>query len=113
MAHVTFIHGIANKPPPDELLRIWRRALADGGDALPLGDLGVTSRMVYWADVLYAAPDADAAAHEGVLENSPEAIDGDAEVPVPATVERHEHETEWAVHERFLGKSGQRLGLWR
>jgi hypothetical protein len=89
MAHVTFIHGIANKPPPDELLRIWRRALADSSDALPLGDLGVTSRMVYWADVLYAAPDADAAAHEGVLENSPEAIDGggDAEVPLPATVE--------------------------
>ena len=30
MPHVTFIHGIANKPPPDDLLRIWQEALADG-----------------------------------------------------------------------------------
>ena len=29
MPHVTFIHGIANKPPADDLLRIWREALAD------------------------------------------------------------------------------------
>jgi hypothetical protein len=27
MAHVTFIHGIANKPAEPELLRIWRDAL--------------------------------------------------------------------------------------
>ena len=24
MAHVTFIHGIANKPAPDDLLAIWQ-----------------------------------------------------------------------------------------
>lgn len=55
MAHVTFIHGIANKPAEPELLRIWRDALADGSDPLPLGDHGVTSTMVYWADLMYPA----------------------------------------------------------
>ena len=28
MAHVTFIHGIANKPSPEVLLRLWRQGLA-------------------------------------------------------------------------------------
>lgn len=63
MAHVTFIHGIANKPPADRLLSIWRRALANE-DGLDLGNKGVTSTMVYWADVLYARPSQDADAHE-------------------------------------------------
>ena len=75
MAHVTFIHGISNKPASDALLAIWRRTLAEAEDALPLGDLGVTSSLVYWADLMYASPDADVAAHEGVLENTPQAID--------------------------------------
>lgn len=89
MPHVTFIHGIANKPPAEDLLRIWCRALAEAADPLPLSDLGVTSSIVYWADLMYAAPDADLAAHEGVLENTPQAIDasGGAELPVPESPE--------------------------
>jgi hypothetical protein len=89
MAHVTFIHGIANKPAADDLLAIWRRALANASEPLPLGDLGVTSSLVYWADLMYAAPDPDLAAHEGVLENTPQAIDasGGAELPVPANAQ--------------------------
>jgi hypothetical protein len=85
MPHVTFIHGIANKPPADDLLAIWRRTLAEASEALPLGDLGVTSSLVYWADLMYAEPDQDLAAHEGVLENTPQAIDasGGAAPPVP------------------------------
>jgi hypothetical protein len=75
MAHVTFIHGIANKPPSADLLRIWRRALDDAAEPLPLGELGVTSSLVYWADLMYDKPDEDLAAHEGVLENTPEAVD--------------------------------------
>ena len=39
MAHVTFIHGIANKPPPADLLRIWRETLANAADPLH-GDPG-------------------------------------------------------------------------
>ena len=65
MAHVTFIHGIANKPPADELIEIWRRALAqDDGINLPTN--GITSSMVYWADVLYAAPAEESQSHESV-----------------------------------------------
>ena len=76
MAHVTFIHGISNKPPADDLLRIWQRALADAADPLSLSDQGITSSMVYWADLMYAAPVEDLTAYEGVLENTAEAMDG-------------------------------------
>jgi len=83
MPHVTFIHGMANKPPADDLLRLWRNATADGTAPLPLGDLGVSSTMVYWADLLYEKPDEDLSAYEGVLENSAEAIDGSGSAPPP------------------------------
>ena len=33
MAHVTFIHGISNKPPAEDLLRIWRETLASTASA--------------------------------------------------------------------------------
>ena len=87
MAHVTFIHGIANKPPAPDLLRIWREALANSGDPLPLGDLGVTSSLIYWADLFYEKPDDDISAHEGVLENTAQAVDGGggAQLPAPRT----------------------------
>lgn len=63
MPHVTFIHGIANKPAPDALLRLWRESLArDQG--LDLGAEGITSSMVYWADVLYEKPQEEMAEHE-------------------------------------------------
>ena len=83
MPHVTFIHGISNKPPAPDLLRIWRQTLAGAAAPLPLGDLGVTSSLVYWADLLYDPPDSDLAAHEGVLENTPAAIDGSGDAPPP------------------------------
>ncbi|HSF86606.1 MAG TPA: hypothetical protein VLG28_13245 [Acidimicrobiia bacterium] len=51
--HVTFIHGIANQPTPDRMITSWKRALADGGDGLDLDLYGVTTSMVYWADVMY------------------------------------------------------------
>ncbi len=54
MGHVTFIHGIMNQPSAPALLDMWRRNLADGGDGLDLEVHGVTSSMVYWADVMYA-----------------------------------------------------------
>jgi len=63
MPHVTFIHGIANKPPQDQLLDLWVRSLADA-TGLDLGAEGVTSSMVYWADVMYAEPAAEANAEE-------------------------------------------------
>ncbi len=76
MSHVTFVHGISNKPPEKDLLRLWREATANAAVPLPLGDLGVTSSMVYWADLLYEKPDEDLSSYEGLLENMAEAIDG-------------------------------------
>ena len=89
MPHVTFIHGIANKPPAKDLLRIWSDAMANAAEPAPLGDLGVTSSMVYWADLLYEKAEEDLSAYEGVLENTPEAVDGggNATAPQPQTAE--------------------------
>src|SRR5262245_7801757 len=39
--------------------------------------------MVYWADLLYEAPEQDLTAYEGVLDNTPEAIDGAGNAPPP------------------------------
>lgn len=55
MPHVTFIHGIANKPDAKALHEIWLQALASGGGP-DLEKAKVTSSMVYWADVLYEEP---------------------------------------------------------
>jgi hypothetical protein len=54
MPHVTFVHGIGNKPPAEQLRGIWRGALAANG--FDLDARGVSSSMVYWADLLNAKP---------------------------------------------------------
>lgn len=64
MPHVTFIHGIANKPPKDQLLKDWEDSLTQGG--LNLAGHGVTTSMVYWADVMYAEPETSATSYESV-----------------------------------------------
>ena len=69
--HVTFIHGIGNQRKPENLLKGWKRALADGGSGVDLDALGVTSSMIYWADVMYeepsdARPEGESALFEGV-----------------------------------------------
>jgi hypothetical protein len=60
MAHITFIHGISNKPPEQELLKLWVDSLADdllgNDDGIHLGTSGITTSMVYWADVMYPGP---------------------------------------------------------
>lgn len=63
MTHVTFIHGIGNKPPRDVLLRSWIAALEDGGGP-ELDALGVSSSMAYWANFLYSEPMAVEGAYE-------------------------------------------------
>lgn len=73
MPHVTFIHGIANKPATDPLLALWRRSLADA-DGLDLGAEGVTSSMVYWADVMYPEPLAEAMEESAADESTVEAV---------------------------------------
>lgn len=79
MGHITFVHGIANKPDRETLLRQWQVALLDDG-GVDLDHLGVSSSMVYWADLLYARPAPAAAAHEasaGELEQASDADDAD------------------------------------
>jgi hypothetical protein len=63
MAHITFIHGIGNKPPRDVLLEQWRVALLDDA-GIDLDALGVTSSMALWSDILYAEPAPAAAGNE-------------------------------------------------
>ena len=57
MPHITFIHGISNKPEEKKLLKIWQDALAQdqlgNDDGIDLGANGVTTSMIQWADVLY------------------------------------------------------------
>ena len=68
MVHLTFIHGIANKPSAEVLLEQWRVALLDN-DGVDLDAMGASSSMVYWADLLYAEPlpaSADLSAHQGL-----------------------------------------------
>lgn len=65
MPHITFIHGIGNKPSQDYLLRSWKEALGDV-DGVELGALGVSSSMVYWADLLYVSPAEPKDAHESL-----------------------------------------------
>ena len=65
MPHVTFIHGISNKPSKPELQDIWVRSLASN-EGLDLDAEGVTYSMVYWADVMYAKPDDKGAVNESL-----------------------------------------------
>lgn len=77
MAHITFIHGIANKPDSDTLHKLWKRYLSRN-EGLDLGAEGVTSSMVYWADVLNENPQAEMAEHENndsIIETGDKEID--------------------------------------
>lgn len=87
MPHITFIHGISNKPVTEKLRDIWCRALAQdtlgNDDGIDLGAAGVTFSMVYWADVLYNKPLEGESIEEEVLregaefevtENPPEVV---------------------------------------
>jgi hypothetical protein len=80
---------------------IWKRALMKGDRPLDLGEQGVTTTMVYWADVLYAAPDPNVAEYESVREQRAEAVDagGDAAIPQGTT----------EVERRFLQRARARL----
>ena len=100
MAHVTFIHGISNKPPVEDLLHLWRSAISNGSAELNLGSSGVTTSMVYWADVLYAEPweSADFESAQGVATES-----DDDENPVEQHAEGGSAE--------FLEKFAKRLGV--
>lgn len=104
MPHVTFIHGLANKPAADILHQIWGRALAKGANNLDLGAEGVTTTMVYWADVLYPAPDPNVTEYENARENLPQALDasGDAKIPEGTTVQEQRFLRAMREHDTHL-----------
>ncbi|SEP33098.1 hypothetical protein SAMN02799625_05535 [Methylobacterium sp. UNC300MFChir4.1] len=56
MPHVTFVHGILNKPPAEIELALWKSALCADDFPVDLDKNGVTCSSVYWADVLYGSP---------------------------------------------------------
>ena len=69
MPHITFIHGISNKPKEEQLLKLWLDSLAENllgnGDSIHLATGGISSSMIYWADVLYDQP-----LEEGIFESA-------------------------------------------
>ena len=103
LAHITFIHGIANKPAKDALLEQWRVALLDN-EGVDLEAMGVTSSMVYWADLLYAEPMPEAAAR------SPESLELDGALDAEDT------DMTWLLdvgpdEAAFVASVGAKLGM--
>lgn len=87
MPHITFIHGISNKPAPQPLVDLWCRSLADAA-GIDLGAESVTCSMVYWADVMYAEPLGEGASEEhasdeSVAESAEPGADNDPSLGVP------------------------------
>lgn len=103
MAHITFIHGIGNKPDPEKLVNEWHIALSDN-DGPNLEALGVTSSMVYWADMLYASPAPEESVHEGT------------ELEVAGIVDAQDADMRWLddvpdEERRFVEALGRKVGL--
>ncbi len=89
-AHITFIHGLANKPAPSELRRLWLEALAtpvDGDEGFDPEAVGVTTSFVYWADLFYAEP-ISAADYESRSDELQASVPGDPELPDDEWVEK-------------------------
>lgn len=58
-SHIVFIHGLSNKPPAEDLRRIWLSALGETiGDnrGFDLSTVGVRDSFVYWANLFYDEP---------------------------------------------------------
>ncbi|MEX2109586.1 MAG: hypothetical protein WD802_03185 [Gemmatimonadaceae bacterium] len=106
MPHITFVHGISNKPPPEPLHALWLRALAHE-DGIDCATEGITSSMVYWADVMYPSPEPEAKPEESgvdLLEAGREAIP--FEVPGAEGWRQNLSDNERA----FVDSLGERLG---
>ncbi|MDH5355757.1 MAG: alpha/beta hydrolase [Gammaproteobacteria bacterium] len=47
------IHGLANKPPKEELEEYWYKSIAEGLDNIGAKSEGINFKLVYWANYLY------------------------------------------------------------
>ncbi len=123
MPHVTFVHGLANKPPADTLIGLWVDALArdnprpqlhkKGNPGVSLDNLGATYGMVYWADVLYPSPDASIETQES-YENENQQIEGISMEGAGAVERAAAEDTSWRKRlgpeeQRMLGKLEKEL----
>ncbi len=82
-SHVVLIHGLANKPPPADLYRIWHESLSrstESDHGLDPGALGVSTSLVYWADLFYPQPLA-AADYESAADELAYSLGDDAPIP--------------------------------
>ena len=50
------IHGLANKPPEEELRRWWKQSLVEGLENIGVENPELDFRIVYWAKLLYKYP---------------------------------------------------------
>lgn len=85
-SYVIFIHGLANKPPPDQLRDIWLNALAadfDNNKGFDLGAKGVREKFVYWANLFYKNPML-ARNYESRKDELNESVEDDIELPADA-----------------------------
>ena len=81
--HAVFIHGLANKPAPEALRRVWLEALAastasSGG--FDLGEEGVESSFVCWSDLFYPEP-LPASSYESFVSELEAELAAEATVP--------------------------------
>ena len=55
--HATFIHGLANKPPLEDLEDFWKKSIDEGLEKnQSISSPTYDYEMVYWADLLYSSP---------------------------------------------------------
>ena len=121
-AAVIFIHGLAKKPPKDELLKLWRWGLARDNPnpgvfpppntGLNLKDDGVPQDLNYWADVFYGTDtETDFSSYYESNEDFELAAEGlttadHSELPPPHTIEGRQFvaavEAKLAAHAALL-----------
>lgn len=103
MSHITFIHGIANKPDSETLLASWLRSLKNSNIGLDIEAEGVTTSMVYWADVLYSNP-LSSAEYESLNDGDLEAASKFEVDTIPSSSVSDEFEAKWITNlEKQLG----------
>lgn len=93
--HITFIHGLANKPSPIELRRTWLKALSEPGNdthGFSPESEGISVSFVYWADLFYDSP-----IPPGEYEN----IQDEWQAKLPATIELASDAWMLAMQKRF------------
>ncbi len=103
------IHGLANKPPGEELSDWWRKSLVEGlknrGGQNPEFEFD----MVYWADLLYKAPlhTDEMFSFDALYNNEPYAT------VKPSDLQEHRDSWQDNVHAKVLDVGGSLADIYR